>query len=44
MKLIKFILLLNLITQAVFAQKAKVNEFSAIDKKALPLFLSALCG
>lgn len=37
MKLVKFILLFNLTTQTIFAQKATVNVFSAIDKKALQL-------
>ena len=37
MKLIKFILLFILTTQTICAQKAAVNEFSAIDKKALQL-------
>jgi hypothetical protein len=37
MKLIKFIFLFILTTQTIFAQKATVNEFSAIDKKALQL-------
>jgi hypothetical protein len=37
MKLIKFTLLFILTTQVLFAQKAKVNEFSEIDKKALQL-------
>jgi len=37
MKLINFLILLILTTQAIFAQKPVVNEFSAIDKKALQL-------
>lgn len=37
MKLIKFIILFILTAQTNFAQKAIVNEFSAIDKKALQL-------
>jgi hypothetical protein len=37
MKLVNFILLLTLTTHTVFAQKASVNEFFAIDKKALQL-------
>jgi len=37
MKLIKFALICVLTTHAVFAQKAKLTEFSAIDKKALQL-------
>lgn len=37
MKQIKFILFLLLITQAVFAQKKIVSEYSIIDKKALQL-------
>ncbi len=37
MKLIKLILIFTLATQAIFAQQATVNEFSAIDKKALQL-------
>jgi Transglutaminase-like superfamily len=37
MKLIKFIFIFVLSTQIIFAQKAKVNEFSTIDKKALQL-------
>ncbi len=37
MKPIKFILLFFLATQAVFAQKTTVNEYAAIDKKALQL-------
>ncbi|MBK6963710.1 MAG: hypothetical protein IPH20_07095 [Bacteroidales bacterium] len=37
MKLIKFLFLLSLTTQTIFAQKSIVNEFAAIDKKALLL-------
>ena len=37
MRLIKFILLFILTTHTIFAQKATVNEFSAIDKKAMQL-------
>lgn len=37
MKLIKFTLVFILKTQTIFAQKATLNEFSAIDKKALQL-------
>jgi hypothetical protein len=37
MKLKKFALICVLTTHAVFAQKAKLTEFSAIDKKALQL-------
>jgi hypothetical protein len=37
MKRLKFIFLFTLTTQIIFAQKATVNEFSAIDKKALQL-------
>ena len=37
MKLIKIIFIFTLATQTIFAQKATVNEFSAIDKKALQL-------
>ncbi|MBL0343103.1 MAG: hypothetical protein IPP71_20890 [Bacteroidetes bacterium] len=37
MKLIKLLLLFILTAQTIFAQKATVNEFSAIDKKALQL-------
>lgn len=37
MKLIKFIFIFIFTTQATFAQKMTVNEFSAIDKKALQL-------
>lgn len=37
MKLLKFILLFFIATQTIFAQKATVNEFSAIDKKALQI-------
>lgn len=37
MKLIKFTLLFILATNTIFAQKAILNEFSAIDKKALLL-------
>jgi Transglutaminase-like superfamily len=37
MKLIKFIFFFILTTQTIFAQKATVNESSAIDKKALQL-------
>jgi len=37
MKLIKLILIFTLATQTIFSQKATVNEFSAIDKKALQL-------
>lgn len=37
MKLIKLTLIFILTTQTIFAQKATVNEFSAIDKKALQL-------
>ena len=37
MKQIKFILILTLIAQTIFAQKAAANEFAAIDKKALQL-------
>ena len=37
MKQIKFILLLILITQTVFAQKKTVNEYAVIDEKALQL-------
>lgn len=37
MKLIKFTFIFILTTQTIFAQKATVNEFSTIDKKALQL-------
>jgi len=37
MKPIKFIFLLVLVTQTVFAQRAAVNQFAAIDRKALQL-------
>lgn len=37
MKRIRFILLLLLTMQTVFAQKSSVNEFAAIDKRALQL-------
>lgn len=37
MKLIKFIFIFILATHTIFAQKATVNEFSAIDKIALQL-------
>lgn len=37
MKPIKFILLLILTTQTIFAQKTTVNEYAIIDKKALQL-------
>ena len=37
MKLIKLIFLLILTTQTIFAQKAVINEFSAIDKKTLQI-------
>jgi hypothetical protein len=37
MKLIKFALVFVLTAQITFAQKAKVNEYTAIDKKALQL-------
>lgn len=37
MKLIKLLLFFTLTTQTVFAQKTIVNEFSAIDKKALQI-------
>ena len=37
MKLIQFTLLFILTMQTIFAQKATINEFSAIDKKALQL-------
>lgn len=37
MKLTKLTLLFILTTQAIFAQKTTLNEFSAIDKKALQL-------
>lgn len=37
MKLIKFTFIFILTTQTIFAQKAKVNDFSTIDKKALQL-------
>jgi hypothetical protein len=37
MKLTKFLLLFILTTQTVFAQKTTINEFSAIDKKALQI-------
>ncbi|MFO0322370.1 MAG: transglutaminase domain-containing protein [Bacteroidota bacterium] len=37
MKLLKFIFLFIVGTQTIFAQKTTVNDFSAIDKKALQL-------
>jgi hypothetical protein len=37
MKLIKFTLLFIVTTQVIIAQKGTVNEFSAVDKKALQL-------
>lgn len=37
MKQVEIILIFILITQTLFAQKTKVNEFSTIDKKALQL-------